>query len=114
MLHDPEVYPDPMEFKPERFMASPGREPELDPHSVAFGFGRRICPGLYIADASLFLTVASSLAVFDVTKVIEDGVPVIPIVKQTTGNISHPYPFRCDIKPRFRSAESLIFTLNDE
>ncbi|PSR71810.1 hypothetical protein PHLCEN_2v12311 [Hermanssonia centrifuga] len=41
MLHDPEVYPDPMEFKPERFMASPGREPELDPHSVAFGFGRR-------------------------------------------------------------------------
>ena len=41
MLHDPETYNDPMSFNPERFMAAPGKEPEADPRSMAFGFGRR-------------------------------------------------------------------------
>ena len=38
MLHDPREYSDPMEFHPERFL---GERPELDPHAIAFGFGRR-------------------------------------------------------------------------
>ena len=41
MLHDPETYPDPMSYKPERFIASPGHERETDPRTMVFGFGRR-------------------------------------------------------------------------
>jgi len=38
MAHDPEVYPDPMAFKPSRFM---GEKPQQDPMDYSFGFGRR-------------------------------------------------------------------------
>ena len=41
MLHDPETYSDPFTFNPERFVASPGHEPEKDPRTMVFGFGRR-------------------------------------------------------------------------
>ena len=36
--HDPTLYKDPNEFRPERFL---GEKPELDTHSTVFGFGRR-------------------------------------------------------------------------
>ncbi|CCL99497.1 uncharacterized protein FIBRA_01515 [Fibroporia radiculosa] len=55
ILHNPETYKNPLEFNPGRFM---GAEPETDPRLVAFGFGRRICPGLNFADASIFLSCA--------------------------------------------------------
>ena len=41
ILHDPRVYSDPMEFRPERFLACGSKHPETDPHTIAFGFGRR-------------------------------------------------------------------------
>jgi cytochrome P450 len=41
MLHDPTVYVDPMDFKPERFIGSPIHTAEPDPKEIAFGFGRR-------------------------------------------------------------------------
>jgi len=41
MLHDPRVYSDPMEFRPERFLDGESKEPENDPRPIAFGFGRR-------------------------------------------------------------------------
>ncbi|KAF8825423.1 hypothetical protein HHX47_DHR7000090 [Lentinula edodes] len=37
MTHDPEVYKNPMEFNPERFL---GESPEQDPKDMVFGFGR--------------------------------------------------------------------------
>lgn len=39
MTHDPEVYKNPMEFNPERFL---GESPEQDPKDMVFGFGRRL------------------------------------------------------------------------
>lgn len=41
MTHDPEMYHDPFEFKPERFLGEDGRPAEMDSRSVVFGFGRR-------------------------------------------------------------------------
>ncbi|OCH95986.1 cytochrome P450 [Obba rivulosa] len=107
-LHDRQLYTKPFEFNPDRFIAQPGRGAEQDPREFAFGFGRRICPGLHMADASLFLSCAMSLAVFDISKIIEDGKVIEPVIEYTSGTISHPAPFRCSIKPRSEKAEALI------
>ena len=53
MTHDEDVYSDPFEFKPERFLEENGHIPEPDSRAVAFGFGRRYVLDL---DAVLFLS----------------------------------------------------------
>jgi cytochrome P450 len=108
MLHDEETYPDPFRFYPERHIASPGVEPQADPRKVCFGYGRRVCPGMYLAEASLFSCVAMSLAVFNVEKAVENGVPITPVHENTSGIISYPKPFKCIIKPRSEKAASVI------
>lgn len=56
--------------------------------SAAFGFGRRICPGSAIAIASVWITVAATLAVFDLEKPTDaDGVAVEPSGEYTTGTV---------------------------
>ena len=84
MLRDPRTYPNPSEFKPERYI---GKEPQQDPRTIAFGFGRRICPGLNLAEASVFISCAMSLAVFDISKAVENGVEITPVVDNTPGTI---------------------------
>lgn len=82
---------------------------ELDPAEVSFGFGRRVCPGRQIADASLFLTISNTLAVFDVKKPLgKDGKEIEPPQDFTPGIISHPIPYKCRIIPRTEEHEQLI------
>lgn len=106
--HNPEVYPDPMEFKPERHLETPGHKPEPDPRKYIFGYGRRICPGRHVADNALFITIAQCLAVFDVRKAIKNGQVIEPEVKFEPGTISHPVPFQCSIKIKSRAHEALV------
>ncbi|KAG1879754.1 hypothetical protein F4604DRAFT_1922965 [Suillus subluteus] len=49
-----------------------------------------------------------SLAVFDISKVIANGVEITPEVETLPGGISHPKPFKCSIKPRSATAVGLI------
>ncbi|KAG5716246.1 O-methylsterigmatocystin oxidoreductase [Termitomyces sp. T112] len=108
LLYDPEVYTDPDKFNPDRFIPTENKPAEADPRNVCFGFGRRICPGLHLADASIFISCVMSLAVFDITKSIENGVVIEPVHDHTEGTISHPKPYKCTIKPRSDKAVSLI------
>lgn len=43
--------------------------------------------GMHLADASLFLTVAMTLAAFDITKTIENGQVIEPVIEYTSGTI---------------------------
>jgi len=108
MLHDPNIYPDPFSFDPERHIAQPGKEAQCDPRKICFGYARRICPGMYLAEATLFMCIVTSLAVFNITQAVEDGVPIIPVHENTSGTISYPKPFKCAIKPRSETTYSLI------
>ncbi|RAL12933.1 cytochrome P450 monooxygenase fmaG [Aspergillus homomorphus CBS 101889] len=107
-LHDPKTYPDPSSFKPERFLASENHTPERDPHLLAFGFGRRVCPGRTVADATAYLTIAQSLAVFNFGKPIKDGKEVDLKPDFLPGMISHPAPYEISIKPRSEQHEALV------
>ncbi|EKM54955.1 uncharacterized protein PHACADRAFT_194981 [Phanerochaete carnosa HHB-10118-sp] len=85
ILHDPTVYSDPTAFNPERFLRrTPDGELELDPDmpnpaDVAFGFGRRICPGRFMAYQSAWLTTASTIAAFRIENAKDErGVPIAP------------------------------------
>jgi cytochrome P450 len=108
MLNDPERYANPSEFNPERFLGNDGKKPETEPRTICFGFGRRICPGIHLAEASAWLSIAMSLAVFDISKVVENGIEITPEVDPSSGTISHPKPFKCTIKPRSLKAVALI------
>jgi hypothetical protein len=107
MMHDPEVYPNPMEIQPERFL---GETPTPDPHTLAFGFGRRACPGRFLADNTVFLSVAQSLAVFNISKATQGDVE-ITTPHFEPGVISHPSPFQCEITPRSPEHEALILSV---
>ncbi|KAI0202311.1 cytochrome P450 [Astrocystis sublimbata] len=111
--HDPEVYHDPMAFIPERFIAGNTEKPEPDPEKFVFGFGRRICPGKFLAENSLFLLVVQSLAVFDIGKHGYTDVKndVKPDYMFQSGIVSHPVPFRSVIRPRSSQHEDLIRSL---
>ncbi|EIW58876.1 CyP450 monooxygenase [Trametes versicolor FP-101664 SS1] len=104
---DPDVYPDPETFDPERFLQD-GKlnSGARDPYAYIFGLGRRVCPGRHLADASLFLACASILHAFNITPPLdENGHPVKLEAKVTTGLvISHPEEFECIVESR--SAES--------
>ncbi|KAG1837953.1 cytochrome P450 [Suillus tomentosus] len=108
MLNDPRTYANPSQFNPERFLAKDGKEPEMEPRIACFGFGRRICPALHLADAFIWISTAMSLAAFDISKVVEDGVEITPEVDPSTASSSHPKPFKCSIKPRSAIALELI------
>ncbi|KAI0050756.1 cytochrome P450 [Auriscalpium vulgare] len=110
MLHDEKVYADPWTFKPERFIATEERPAELDPRTCCFGFGRRICPGLNLADATVWASVAMSLAIFDIGRKVIDNVEIVPEALYGDEIISHPLPFPCTIKSRSKSAEALILS----
>jgi cytochrome P450 len=104
--HDPKVYPEPSTFNPDRYFADPAPP---SPTNYIFGFGRRICPGRLLAESSVWLTIAKSLAALDIRKGIDqNGKEIEPTVDFLPGIISHPVPFKAAIKPRSPEHEELI------
>jgi cytochrome P450 len=111
ILHDPEDYPDPDTFKPERYLTPEGKlDPNVrDPRVACFGFGRRICPGRHLADASLFAMIATLLATVDLVRAKDaQGHEIVPDVEVTSGILSHAKPFPWDVRSRGPQAEALI------
>ncbi|KAJ6457811.1 cytochrome P450 [Mycena vitilis] len=97
-------------FIPERWLTKDGFiNTEMRDSSAAFGFGRRICPGRDMAQWSVWITVASILATFNITKSLDDkGVPIDPSGEYTSGMLIYSVAHECDISPRSSAARALI------
>ncbi|KAI0056050.1 cytochrome P450 [Artomyces pyxidatus] len=110
ILHDPELYPDPDEFKPERYLTDDGKKVREDPNlTAAFGYGKRLCPGRHIADDTLFIVTALVVATYSIENAKDALGNVIPIEREFTGTIiRYPKDFKCSILPRSAKAEELI------
>ncbi|KZP29750.1 cytochrome P450 [Athelia psychrophila] len=108
---DEETYPEPFSFQPERYL----KDGKID-HSVMnpttmgmFGYGRRICPGRHLAEKSAWLAAVSILAMFRISKAVdEDGAIIEPSGRYTSGMTRHPEVFQCQITPRSNEARDLI------
>ena len=79
ILHDPEAYPEPDKFKPERFLNEDGTVRDDPKLSLVFGVGKRICPGRHLVEATLFIVASSVLSIFDVTKAKDEKGNEIPV-----------------------------------
>lgn len=107
MLHDPTIYPDPDAFKPERYG---GLDSEMKKVTdLAFGFGRRACPGYQFAQGTIFTIVATMLATCDIVPVVDEhGQNSIPDVGYTTGTIIFPVDVKCTFRPRTEQARAAL------
>lgn len=92
MFNNEAIYPDPFEFKPERFI-NDDQSPATDPRDVGFGFGRRylsvflisaldpdertyfsrICPGRHLAFYTIWIAMASIIAAFNIEKTVDEN-----------------------------------------
>ncbi|KAJ3502256.1 hypothetical protein NLJ89_g8969 [Agrocybe chaxingu] len=106
---DTKTYPDPEDFRPERFFHENG-ELNGDDKLLAYGFGRRICVGKHIASATLWITFASILTCFGIGKAKDElgNESEVNGEYEDEGLISHKKPFKCSIIPRSDLARRLV------
>ncbi|KAG5724292.1 O-methylsterigmatocystin oxidoreductase [Termitomyces sp. T112] len=99
MTLDENVYSNPKEFIPERFLPKPVGNGE--PYPPIFGWGRRICPGRHFGDGSLWIAIATILATTTITNAIDEwGQKIIPEVRFKSAILNLPYPFECKFRDR--------------
>ncbi|KAI0316472.1 cytochrome P450 [Amylostereum chailletii] len=112
ILHDETAFPDPYKFEPERYLGSNAAATFPD---AVFGFGRRACPGRYMAHASLWIAIASILATFEICPAVdEQGRELEATEDFASGIIGYPTALRCILRPRSSAAESLVLATKSE
>lgn len=113
-LHrDPARYPNPSIFDPERFIGDATSSMESANHSdvsqrdhFGFGAGRRICPGMNVADRSMLLGIARIFWAFDVKPKKGASMPVQDDFEE--GFVAIPKRFEVDVKPRSAEREAIV------
>ncbi|CDS04181.1 hypothetical protein LRAMOSA07136 [Lichtheimia ramosa] len=85
MHHDPKRYPDPHCFKADRFMEKPRTMSTLSKAKVSerdqflFGWGRRVCPGIHVAEWEMFNIIVRILARSTIKPMLDnDNKPIYP------------------------------------
>jgi cytochrome P450 len=114
---DPHRAPNPRIFDPERYAddflslgESAAQNDASKRDQFTFGAGRRICPGIHVAERSLFIAISRILWAFDITpKIGADGKPILPDPeKLTQGFVCMPQPYECVITPRSEERARMV------
>jgi cytochrome P450 len=101
MHHNEADYPEPNAFKPERFFVDGKLNEDKPTDSLAYGFGRRVCPGRYAADNSVWAAIVSILYALKITKALgEQGEELEFEPTFRVGVTTSPDPFPCSIAQR--------------
>lgn len=110
MLSDPRIWGDPEIFRPERFLSSEASKLP-DPTVTIFGFGPRICPGMYFADRAGFHMTATTIALFNIDPLPGESVPLYTEVQYTKNVLRLPVKFDCMFTPRDGQAVHLLSSI---
>ena len=96
VLKDPDIFENPEQFNPERFLDSDGKV-FWPKEFIPFGIGRRICLGEAVAKMELFLFLTAMIKQFDF--VLPNGHSE-PGMKGVLGGTYAPKPFKVKAIPR--------------
>ncbi|KAL1626284.1 hypothetical protein SLS56_006950 [Neofusicoccum ribis] len=112
---DPTTYPEPREFRPERWegkleMVTSDEQVGARTDLFAFGAGRRVCPGQHLAERNLFFMVSYMLWAFDIKKQKDDAGREIDIDMDDLrpGIVNTINPYSVDVKPRSAGRLELV------
>ncbi|TFK25338.1 cytochrome P450 [Coprinopsis marcescibilis] len=111
LLHNEDIYPDPFAFNPDRFMKE-GKldfQSQRDPSFACWGYGRRKCPGRYMAYPAVWLAITHLLYCFDIMRAKDEyGNDIDPPEEFISALTIMAKPFKYDLKPRSEDIEKLI------
>lgn len=114
---DPKRYPNPRAFNPDRYqddhqsLGDAAANPDARERDVfTFGAGRRICPGIHVAERSLFLGISRILWAFNITPSLDKkGQPILPDPDRLTqGFVCLPEKFPANITPRSKQRAEIV------
>lgn len=118
--HDPVRHPNPEVFDPERYAGRTLLAPEYAASAdfvkrdhYGYGAGRRICPGIHLAERNLFLATAKLLWAFEFEEKKDgQGVALAVDVDARTGYsegfLHCPKPFEAQLRPRSEARRATI------
>jgi hypothetical protein len=125
MHYDPERFPEPEKFRPERYLDHPKLSAEYaamrDPYArdhFTFGGGRRICPGARLAENTVDIMAANLLWAFEILPPLIEGEKGEKLGQIDTGDAAFdvgafraPKPFKARFVPRPEEKRDLIARL---
>ncbi|KAG2115717.1 cytochrome P450 [Suillus discolor] len=109
LSRDEDIFPDASRFDPSRHLTVDGKLKNPFVNHFAFGHGRRICPGRWFVENSLWTAIAAILAVLRIDHAKDsngDRIKVKP--KFTTGVTIQPEPFHCSFESVSTAREGQI------